>query len=149
MTLFSSLYSFIRYEVLRTNNADVLPNTDLDLAIENVLEFEFNGYSVVTVDGKKQVTPELSKEQRQLLILKTSFSLMLPEDSFSYRSASFSKFLEGIPGLEQHKEELRRRIRALESGGTQISAVSSDEFGLYHNQSERLQSTLTKAENEG
>ena len=149
-TLFSGLYRWIRYEVLRDDNSEVLPEDDLDLALEYQIEFtsDFEAYAVtLNGDSKKQITPALSKTDKHLLILKSAYSLLEPEDAFSYKTAVLSKTLEGTPGLEEQKKGLLERIRELENEATGgIPLVSDNEFDTYYNEAERFENTITRAE---
>jgi hypothetical protein len=135
---------------MRQDDENVLPNLDLNLAIEYIIQFDFDGeFSVVESSGNKEIQPSLTKEQKKLLILKTALSILLPEDSFSYRTASLSKFIEGMPGLEEQRQDLRKRIMEIESGGTAIVVRSTNEFDNYLNRANRLETTVLEAQTNG
>ena len=149
-TSFQDLYKFIRYEIIRKDDPTVISNEDLELAVQYIVEYQFeSGFTVSESQGNKAISPALSDEQKKLLILKTALSILIPEDSFSYRTASLSKFLEGSPGLEEQREDLRQRITDIESGGSGSPSLSDDEFGLYQNQGTRLADTISNAQANG
>jgi len=148
MTLLATLYPKIRYEVLRKNDSAVLPDADLELAVNQILEFELTNYSIQDDSGQKVISPELTPADHRLLILKTTLSLLLPEDSFSYRTAALTKTLEGQPGLERQIADLKDRILDVETNG-QGRIYSDNEFGQYLNEATRLENTLTQALAEG
>ena len=149
-TAIKDLYKYIRYEVVRKNDQDILPAEELELAIEYIIKFDWEaGFTVNESQGNKSIEPELTDKQKKLLILKTALSLLIPEDSFSYRTASLSKFLEGTPGLEEQREDLRRKITLTETGDSEVPSLSSDEFGLYCNQATRFSDTVAKAQANG
>jgi len=145
-TPFSELYKWIRFCVIRDNNKEILPEDDLDLAVEYVIQFDakFQGYQVVeNLSGQKEITPELFTDLRRLLILKTAYLILEPQDAFSYRTAVLSKTIEGNPGILDQKDTLLRQIRELESGDGIIQ--SDSDICAYINQGTRLQHTLDKA----
>jgi hypothetical protein len=149
-TNLSDLYSSIRYAVIRQNNSNILPDAEIDLAIEYIVEFDFvEGYSVGGAEGAKQIDPTLLQDDKKLLILKTALSILIPEDAFSYRTQSLSKFIEGTPGLEEQREDLRRQILELESGGTAVVVSSTNEFDNYLNRAGRLETTVSRAQSNG
>jgi hypothetical protein len=149
-TRFDSLYSNIRYLVIRRNDSNILPDAEIDLAIEHIIEFDFvNGFSVSGNTPNKIIDPDLTQDQKKLLILKTALSILIPEDAFSYRTVSLSKFIEGTPGLEDQKEDLKRRVRELESGGSLIAVDSINEFDSYINRADRLDTTISEAQSNG
>jgi|GEM_PF-5864446 len=147
-TPLTELFPFIRYEVLRTNDETSLPSADLELAIRHIVNLGFTGFSVVDVAGTLEVQPVLLQNEKYLLILQVALSILVPEDAFSYKTPSFSKTIEGIPGLEDQKEDLRRRIAELESGSP-VAVQSSDELGHFYNRATRFQDSLSKAQSEG
>jgi hypothetical protein len=143
----NSLYRFIRYETIRKDDPNVLTSKDLDLATEYVLDMDFDdGFSIVEVDGNKEIQPAPDVKQKKRLILKVALSLLIPEDAFSYRTASLSKFIEGIPGLEEHRENLRERLNELESGDFGRPVLSNSDIEKHVNESERLSEALTEAQ---
>jgi len=148
-TPLKDLFRFIRYEIVRKDDVAVLPDLDLELAMEYVVSMDFDSsHSVVEVLGVKGIEPTLTEELRKKLILKTALSILIPEDSFSYRTASLSKFIEGIPGLEEHRQNLRERLEELESGGIGRPVLSSNEIDKFVNEGTRLSDTLTTAQSE-
>jgi len=150
-TLFSDLYKYLRYEIIRKDDENVLPAADLDLAIEYILTFEFgDGFAIVDTPDGKSIAPELNKNQKQRLILKTALSILIPEDAFSFTTQTLSKTIAGLPGLEEQKEDLKKRIISVENTeGSEVPSCADDEFGQYINQGTRLLDTITKAQTNG
>ncbi len=142
------LYRLIRYEVIRQDNDQILPASDLDLAIESVVVFELEGFEVVDNAGEKEIQPAVDTKTKKWLILKTALSLLIPEDSFSYRTAALSKVLVGMPGLEEQREALRQRLEQLESDISGKPVLSSNELDAFVNQGQRLLDTISDARGE-
>ena len=145
MIALTDLFPFIRYEVLRTDDEGILPSNELELAIRYILEMQFPGISVIEDEGNKKLDPDLDRTLKQLLILKVAYSLLLPEDSFSYKTHTLSKLLEGVPGLQEHREDIRQRITQLESESG-FPVCSDDEITSYVNQHLRFWQDLSKAQ---
>ena len=148
MIALSDLFPFIRYEVLRTDDEGILPANELELAIRYILEMQFPGISVIEEEGNKKLDPDLDLTLKRLLILKVSYSLLLPEDSFSYKTHTLSKVLEGVPGLQEHREDIRQRIIHLESESG-FPVCSDDEITSYVNQHQRFWLGLSRTQVSG
>jgi hypothetical protein len=132
-TALIDLYTPIRYELIRQDNSETLPDSILELAIEHVMLMRFKlGFLVKTVNRQKQIEPELTAEERKLLILKTAYSLLETEDAFSYRTSTLSKSIKGRSGLDIQRTNLLQRIKEIEGGA--IVTSSENEFWWYcHN----------------
>lgn len=152
-TKFNDLYKWVRFAVLRDNNKDVLPEDDIDLALEYLLEFDalFKEFAVEEVNGtgQKQINPELDIDKKKLLILKAAFLILEPQDAFSYRTAVLSKTIEGDPGIIEQKENLKRQIRELELGKGSIAIKADNEINAYLNRADRFTNTVNSAFNHG
>jgi hypothetical protein len=144
----TEIYPKIRYEVIRKDDPEVLSDNELELAVSQVLEFEFSDFEIRSDNDTKIISPEMDSNNKKLLILKTALSLLVPEDAFSYKTASLSKTLEGTPGLERHIADLRSRIVDIQTDGNG-RVCSDDEFGLYYNEPTRTANTQTKAISNG